>query len=109
MNWERIGAFLALLEEKLDAGELPAFLQNECGLTPEAARNLQNYLAAQKRAVDCLPTVRRLVVEEFPDEAGEWRCCSIPLGPQGPPAPGAFDRHGLGGEFGNETLLYQWG
>lgn len=70
---KRIGTFLALLEEKLDAGELPAFFQNECGLTPEAARNLQNYLAAQKRAVGCLPTDRRLVVEEFPDEAGEWR------------------------------------
>jgi ATP-dependent Lhr-like helicase len=70
---KRIGAFLALLEAKLEAGELPVFLQEECGLTPEAARNLQNYLAAQKRAVDCLPTDHCLVVEEFPDEAGEWR------------------------------------
>ena len=70
---KRIGAFLALLEAKLEAGELPAFLQNECNLAPEVARNLQNYLAAQKRAVDCLPTSHRLVVEEFPDEAGEWR------------------------------------
>src|SRR5690554_2175603 len=70
---KRIGAFLALLERKLDAGELPAFLQTECTLSPEAAQNLQNYLAAQKRAVDCLPADRRLVIEEFPDEAGEWR------------------------------------
>ena len=72
MNWGKDRAFLALLKEAGGRGTA-CFLQEECGLTPEAARNLQNYLAAQKRAVDCLPTDHCLVVEEFPDEAGEWR------------------------------------
>ncbi len=69
----RIGAFLGVLEEKLEAETLPTYLQGECGFSPEVAKNLQSYLSAQKRAVDYLPTDHRLVLEEFPDEAGEWR------------------------------------
>ena len=70
---KRIGAFLAMLEEHLDSQDFPAFFQTECNLHPDAIKNLQRYLAGQKRAVDYLPTDRRIVIEEFPDEAGEWR------------------------------------
>ncbi|NLY89978.1 MAG: DEAD/DEAH box helicase [Firmicutes bacterium] len=70
---KRIGAFLGRLEAKLEAGELLPYLQTGCGFGPEVAKNLYNYLAAQKRAVGYLPTDRRIVLEEFPDEAGEWR------------------------------------
>ena len=58
---------------QLEAGELLAYLQRACGLSPEVAKNLHAYLAAQKRAAGYLPTDRRLVLEEFPDEGGEWR------------------------------------
>lgn len=70
---KRIGAFLGTLEAKLETGELRSYLETGCALSPEVARNLHAYLAAQKRAVDYLPTDRRIVIEEFPDEAGEWR------------------------------------
>ncbi|HEY8391760.1 MAG TPA: DEAD/DEAH box helicase [Capillibacterium sp.] len=70
---KRVGAFLGTLEAKLEAGELLAYLQRACGLSPEVAKNLHAYLAAQKRAAGYLPTDRRLVLEEFPDEGGEWR------------------------------------
>jgi ATP-dependent Lhr-like helicase len=70
----RIGAFVGELETRLDSPELAQqWLQAECVLEAGAATNLIQYLVAQKMAVGALPTDKRLVVEEFPDEAGEWR------------------------------------
>lgn len=70
---QRIGAFYAQAEEKLTRHQLQAWLQTECSLTPEAAANLAGYLAEQHRALGVLPNDSRLVIEEFPDESGEWR------------------------------------
>jgi ATP-dependent Lhr-like helicase len=70
---KRIGAFLAEAEARLDDPELDDWLGTECGLDPAVARNLGQYLRDQRRAVGYLPTDRRIVIEEFPDEAGEWR------------------------------------
>jgi ATP-dependent Lhr-like helicase len=70
---KRIGSFLAEAEERLGKPELRQWLQTECFLEPETADNIIRYLEAQKAAVGFLQTDRRLVVEEFPDEAGEWR------------------------------------
>jgi ATP-dependent Lhr-like helicase len=70
----RIGAFLGELETRLVNPEaLRQWLQDECGLDAGAAVNLNDYVAAQKASVGALPTDRRLVTEEFPDETGEWR------------------------------------
>jgi ATP-dependent Lhr-like helicase len=71
---QRIGAFLAELEERLANPEaLQRWLQEECGLEAGPAVNIINYVGAQKASIGSLPTDRRLMVEEFPDEVGEWR------------------------------------
>jgi ATP-dependent Lhr-like helicase len=70
---KRIGAFMAEAEGRLGKPELRQWLQNECFLEPETADNIIRYLEAQKASVGFLQTDHRLVVEEFPDEAGEWR------------------------------------
>ncbi|MBG6085163.1 ATP-dependent helicase [Zhihengliuella flava] len=43
------------------------------GLDPYAIANLRGYLAAQEEATGTLPTEKRLVVERFHDELGDWR------------------------------------
>jgi ATP-dependent Lhr-like helicase len=71
---QRIGGFLAELEKRLgDPEALRQWLQEQCDLDAAPAKNLIDYLRSQKNALGYLPTDRRLVVEEFPDEAGEWR------------------------------------
>lgn len=70
---KRIGAFLGEVEARLDSPGLRQWLATECALEADAARNLVQFLRDQQRAVNFLPTDRRIVVEEFPDEAGEWR------------------------------------
>jgi ATP-dependent helicase Lhr and Lhr-like helicase len=70
---KRIGAFMAEIEARLNSPELMDWLKTECDLEPEVARNLCEYLIAQKKSIDYLPTDRRIVIEEFPDEVGEWR------------------------------------
>lgn len=70
---KRIGAFMAELETRLGTPELMIWLQTECGLEPEIAQSLCRYLQDQQRTARYLPTDRRMVLEEFPDETGEWR------------------------------------
>lgn len=69
----RVGAFLREMEQRLDEDDLAEHLQKECLLDADAARNLIAYLRGQREAVGVLPTDRRLVIEEFQDELGEWR------------------------------------
>lgn len=61
-----IGAFL----RELDAGRDPSALAN---LDPSAARNLREYVASQRAATGVVPHDRRIVVERFRDELGDWR------------------------------------
>jgi ATP-dependent Lhr-like helicase len=70
---KRIGAFYRELEIRLDEPDFAGWLQRECGVDQETASNLHKYLSAQKRSVGLLATDQRLVLEEFPDEAGDWR------------------------------------
>jgi ATP-dependent helicase Lhr and Lhr-like helicase len=51
------------LERRLAAGDLDAF----------AARNVVAYLDEERSIVGALPTDRRIVVERFRDELGDWR------------------------------------
>ncbi len=70
---KRIGAFYGEVEEKLETEDFNFWLETQCGTDGIAARNIKNYLAAQKQSVGYIQTDRRLVLEEYPDEAGEWR------------------------------------
>ncbi len=70
---KRIGAFLGEIEDHLKAGDFQDWLESECGLSPEVSQNLYRYVEAQKQSLQYIHTDRRLVVEEFPDEMGEWR------------------------------------
>ncbi|HEX2953648.1 MAG TPA: helicase-related protein [Bacillota bacterium] len=70
---KRFGSFLGEAERHLDKGDFETWLLQNGGIDESAAHNLSEYLQRQKRATGCLPTERRIVVEEFRDELGEWR------------------------------------
>ncbi len=69
----RIGAFLAIAAERLDRPGFRAWLERECGVDQPVATNLEGFLKGQQHSLGFLQTDRRLVVEEFPDEVGEWK------------------------------------
>jgi ATP-dependent helicase Lhr and Lhr-like helicase len=73
-----IGGFLREAEGDLARGErgirsLTARLREQNDLDELAAHNLVAYLEEEKEAAGALPTDRRLVVERFRDELGDWR------------------------------------
>jgi ATP-dependent Lhr-like helicase len=53
------------------------WLQTAAGLDANAAANLANYIAEQKRHTGGLPTDRSITVERFRDELGDWRLCIL--------------------------------
>ena len=61
-----IGEFL----RELDTGREPSALVN---LDASATRNLREYVAAQRAATGVVPHDRRIVIERFRDELGDWR------------------------------------
>ncbi|MCL6615332.1 MAG: DEAD/DEAH box helicase, partial [Firmicutes bacterium] len=69
----RMGEFLEELSARLEDEDFEAWLAGECLLDRNAASNLREYLRAQRRATGLLPSHRRVVVEEYRDELGEWR------------------------------------
>ena len=82
-----VGALLAELERRLDAGaggpggdapeqaqaEARRWLQECCRLDEAAAAALVRYVQRQRAACGVLPTDRRVVIETFPDELGDRR------------------------------------
>jgi ATP-dependent Lhr-like helicase len=73
-----IGGFLREAEGELARGErgaraLEARLRKDHDLDELAARNLVAYLDEEREVAGALPTDRRLVVERFRDELGDWR------------------------------------
>src|SRR5829696_5888576 len=73
-----IGEFLREAEADLARGErgaraLTARLREQHDLDELAATNLVAYLDEEREAAGALPTDRRLVVERFRDELGDWR------------------------------------
>jgi len=73
-----IGEFLRDAEGELARGErgqraLTARLRERNDLDELAARNLVAYLDEEREIAGALPTDRRLVVERFRDELGDWR------------------------------------
>jgi ATP-dependent helicase Lhr and Lhr-like helicase len=73
-----IGGFLREAEGELAGGEkgrrsLTKRLRADHDLDELAADNLVAYLEEEREAAGALPTDRRLVVERFRDELGDWR------------------------------------
>ncbi len=70
------GDFLARVEARManeNDSAVRRWLQDSCKLDELGGAQLHRYLQAQREAVGSLPTSRRLVIEEFPDELGQWR------------------------------------
>ncbi|MEO5704120.1 MAG: DEAD/DEAH box helicase, partial [Candidatus Limnocylindrales bacterium] len=73
-----IGGFLREAETELARGEkgqrsLTKRLRSEHDLDEYAANNLVAYIEEEREVAGALPTDRRLVVERFRDELGDWR------------------------------------
>ena len=77
-----LGAFVGELEADLDRGSRGrttalARLGERHDLDPLAAENLVAYLEDERGVAGALPTDRRVVVERFRDELGDWRLCLL--------------------------------
>ena len=77
-----LGAFVGELEGDLARGDTgrraaAARLREAHDLDERAADNLLMYLEDEREATASLPTDRRIVVERFRDELGDWRLCLL--------------------------------
>ncbi len=77
-----LGAFVGELEADLGRGARGrtaalARLGERHDLDPLAAENLLAYLEDEREVAGALPTDRRVVVERFRDELGDWRLCLL--------------------------------
>ena len=77
-----LGAFVGELEADLARGEkgraaATARLRERHDLDERAADNLLAYLDDERESTGTLPTDRRIVVERFRDELGDWRLCLL--------------------------------
>ena len=77
-----LGAFVGELEADLARGAkgravADARLRETHDLDELAAQNLLAYLDDERAATGVLPTDRRIVVERFRDELGDWRLCIL--------------------------------
>jgi ATP-dependent helicase Lhr and Lhr-like helicase len=77
-----LGAFVGELEADLALGEkgrrtATARLRETHDLDERAADNLLAYLDDEREATGALPTDKRIVVERFRDELGDWRLCLL--------------------------------
>jgi len=77
-----LGAFVREIEADLARGKkgrsaAAARLREHHDLDQLAAENLIAYLEEERHVVGALPTDRRIVVERFRDELGDWRVCLL--------------------------------
>jgi ATP-dependent Lhr-like helicase len=77
-----LGAFVRELESDLARGdrgrrEAAARLHERHDLDELAAENLLAYLEDERETTGAIPTDRRIVVERFRDELGDWRLCLL--------------------------------
>ena len=68
-----MGAFLRDLGGRLEQADTHDWLQRECFLDANAARNVRHYLTRQLLSAGCLPTDETLVVEASRDQLGDWQ------------------------------------
>ncbi len=79
---QAVGAFIRETEADLARGAkgraaATARLQETHDLDDRAAENLLAYLEDEQAATGALPTDKRIVVERFRDELGDWRLCLL--------------------------------
>ncbi len=77
-----VGAFVGELEGDLARGDAgrrgaAARLREAHDLDERAAENLLAYLEDEREITGALPTDRRIVIERFRDELGDWRLCLL--------------------------------
>jgi ATP-dependent Lhr-like helicase len=77
-----LGAFVGELEADLSKGargrtQAAKRLQETHDLDELATENLLAYLEEEREIVGALPTDKRIVVERFRDELGDWRLCLL--------------------------------
>ena len=77
-----MGAFVRELEADLARGAkgrraAAERLRDSHDLDERAAENLLSYLEDERAVTSVLPTDRRIVVERFRDELGDWRLCLL--------------------------------
>lgn len=72
-----IGAFCREYGERLASDAQRKQLHETFKLDDDAASNLLDYLGEQRMATGVLPTDRRIVIERFCDELGDWRLCIL--------------------------------
>ena len=77
-----LGAFVGEIEADLARGArgrtaAASRLRDHHDLDDRAAENLLAYLEDEREATGVLPTDRRVVVERFRDELGDWRLCLL--------------------------------
>ena len=63
--------------ELLEDADPAATLAEDHGLDAYAAKNLLDYLEAQRSWTGGCPTDRRITIERFRDELGDWRLCIL--------------------------------
>lgn len=77
----RIGELCREITGRMDDPALPDWLQDECRLEPRAARRLIRHVAGQFRTAGAVPDDRTILIEAFPDPAGELNLAVLsPLG-----------------------------
>jgi ATP-dependent Lhr-like helicase len=69
----KLGQFVREVADKLGWSGLEPWLQQECALDENAARNLRAYLVDQVEATGALPTDLQVVAEYYLDEIGDRR------------------------------------
>ncbi len=71
-----VGGFLRMLDESRDSDAASDTLETAHTLDANARLNLLNYVDEQ-RTHSAVPTDRRLILERFVDELGDWRVCLL--------------------------------
>jgi ATP-dependent Lhr-like helicase len=68
-----LGKFLRELQARLDQPDCQQWLEREFCLEPPAARNVRFHVQRQLVAAGHLPTDRKLLIEAFRDQLGDWQ------------------------------------
>ncbi|WP_307816398.1 Lhr family helicase [Nocardioides limicola] len=68
-----LGAAIGAFARELESADDPVAIATGSGLDQHAVANLIGLVTEQREATGSLPTDRRIVVERFRDELGDWR------------------------------------
>lgn len=69
--------FDQVLDEASEPAQASAWLARQYRLNDRAADNLARYIAEQRAATGTLPTDRRITIERYRDEIGDYRVCIL--------------------------------